>query len=54
MNRSDNIESYSGITGDRKIFSLVLPINKIKSAGLLLVYKYDSGKKLKQGDTGAA
>jgi hypothetical protein len=54
MKRSDNSESFSGITGDREIFSLVSPINKIESPGLLKFYIYHSGAKLEQGDNGAA
>jgi hypothetical protein len=54
MKRSDNSQSYSGITGDRKVFSLVCPINRIEPPGLLQVTKCDSGAKFKQGDKGAA
>ncbi len=54
MKRSDNSESYSGMTGDRKTFSLVCPINKIKPRGLLQVNKCYSEAKFKQGEKGAA
>jgi hypothetical protein len=54
MKISYNSESYSGITGDRKIFSLVCPIKIIKPRGLLQVNKWYSEAKFKQGEKGAA
>jgi hypothetical protein len=54
MKRSDNSILYSGITGDRKISSLVCPINKMKTLGLLKFYKCDSKANFEQGGKGAA